>query len=172
MITWIVIVLALLAVGLFYLSARSRRKQSRQQVRPVDIKAFRTLMDRDDELFLKERLSPSGFAHIKRQRVNVSMRYVGRIANNASIVMRMSEGARSNPDPEIAKAATQIMEVATQLRLQCIVALAKLSIEFALPSLQLTPAVLVPQYQKLRESVTRLGRLQAQTAPGPVAVAI
>jgi hypothetical protein len=171
MITWIVIVLALVAVGLFFLAARSRRKQSSQQVRPVDLKAFRTLMDRDDELFLKERLPHSRFAQLKRQRVSVGMRYVGRIASNTAIVMRMSEAARLNPDPEIARAATQIMEVATQLRLQCIVALAKLSVEFAVPSLQLTPALLVPQYQKLRESVTRLGTLQSRSAV-PSAVAI
>jgi hypothetical protein len=171
MITWIVVVLALCAVGLFYMAARTRRKQMRQQVRPVDLKAFRTLMDRDDEGFLKERLPRSRFAQLKRQRVAVGMRYVGRIANNASIVMRLSEAARANPDPEIAKTATQIMEVATQLRLQCLVALAKLTLEFAFPSLQLTPAVLAPQYQKLRESVTHLGSLQTQHAV-PVAVAI
>jgi hypothetical protein len=171
MITLIVIVLALSAVGLFYMAARSRRKQSRQQVRPVDLKAFRTLMDRDDEIFLKERLPRSRFSQLKRQRVSVSMRYVGRIANNASVVMRLSEAARVSPDPEVARTATQIMEVATQLRLQCIVALVKLSLEFAVPSLQLTPAVLAPQYQKLRENVTRLGALQSQNAV-PVAVAI
>jgi hypothetical protein len=57
------------------------------------------------------------------------------------------------------------------LRLQCLVALGKLSLEFAVPSLQLTPAVLAPEYQQLRENVVRLGKLQPQTAaPLPVAI--
>jgi hypothetical protein len=161
-ITFIVIALALCAVGLFYQAVRSRRKEARQSVRPVDLKAFRTLMDRDDELFLKERLPRSRFAHLKRQRVSVTMRYVGRIANNASIVMRLGEAAQASPDPEVARTAAQIMELASQLRLQCLMALGKLSLEFALPSLQLTPALLAPEYQKLRENVTRLGALQGK----------
>jgi nitrogen fixation-related uncharacterized protein len=171
MITLIVIALALGAIGLFYLAARNRRKRARQVVRPVDLKAFRILMDRDDELFLKERLPRSRFTRLKRQRVAVTMRYVGRIANNASVVMGLGESVLRSSDPEIAQTAAQIVEVASQLRLQCIVALGKLSLEFAMPSLQLTPAVLAPEYQKLRENVVRLGKLQPQTAtPLPVAI--
>jgi hypothetical protein len=63
------------------------------------------------------------------------------------------------------------MELAAQIRLQCLVALAKLSLEYAVPSLQLTPAMLVPKYQSLRENVRRLGDLQTQT-PIPLATAI
>lgn len=171
MITLIVIALALGAVGLFYVAVRSRRKQSRETVRPVDLKAFRTLLDRDDEMFLKSRLPRARFARLKRERVSVTMRYVGRIANNASIVMRMSEGARLNADPEIAQTAAQIIEMASQVRLQCLVAFAKLSVEFAIPSLQFTPAMLAPEYQKLRENVVRLGKLQSpEMAPLPIAI--
>jgi hypothetical protein len=171
MITLIVIALALCAIGLFYMAVRGRRRRAGQAVRLVDLKAFRTLVDRDDEVFLKERLPRSRFSRIKRQRVAVTMRYVGRIANNASIVMGMGEAARLSSDPEVAQTASQIVDLATQLRLQCIVALAKLSLEYAVPSLQLTPAVLAPEYQKLRENVVRLGKLQSPgMAPMPIAI--
>jgi hypothetical protein len=71
----------------------------------------------------------------------------------------------------VAQTASQIVDLATQLRLQCIVALAKLSLEYAVPSLQLTPAVLAPEYQKLRENVIRLGKLQSPgMAPMPIAI--
>jgi hypothetical protein len=171
MITLIVIALALGAIGLFYMAVRARKRRASQTVHPVDLKAFRTLVDRDDEVFLKERLPRSRFSRIKRQRVAVTMRYVGRIANNASIVMGMGEAARLSSDPEVAQTASQIVDLATQLRLQCIVALAKLSLEYAVPSLQLTPAVLAPEYQKLRENVVRLGKLQSPgMAPMPIAI--
>lgn len=171
MITLIVIALALGAVGLFYTAVRARRRRVGETVRPVDLKAFRTLVDRDDEMFLKERLPRSRFSRIKRQRVAVTMRYVGRIANNASLVMGLGEAARQNPDPEVARTAVQVIDVATQLRLQCLLALAKLSMEYAVPSLQLTPAVLAPEYQKLRENVARLGKLQSsEMAPLPIAI--
>lgn len=171
MITLIVIALALCAVGLFYVAARGRRRREGQTVRAVDLKAFRTLVDRDDELFLKERLPRSKFSRIKRQRVAVTMRYVGRIANNASLVMGVGESARLSPDPEVAQTASQIIGLASELRVQCLVALAKLSMEYAVPSLQLTPALLAPEYQRLRENVVRLGKLQAsEMAPLPIAI--
>jgi hypothetical protein len=54
---------------------------------------------------------------------------------------------------------------------QCMLAMFKLSLEYAMPSLQLTPAMLVPKYQTLRENVRRLGDLQTQNAV-PLANAI
>ena len=63
------------------------------------------------------------------------------------------------------------MELAAQIRLQCLVALAKLLMEYAVPSLQLTPAMLVPKYQSLRENVKLLGALQTRNHV-PLATAI
>jgi hypothetical protein len=171
MITVIVIALALCAVGLFYMAVRSRIRQASQTIKPVNMKAFRTLMDRGDEYFLKERLPRSKFTHLKRQRIRVTARYVGRIAGNASAVLHMGEAARLSPVPEVAQTAAQVMELAGQLRLQCLIAWAKLFVEYALPSLQLTPGMLVPRYQILRENVSRLGNLQRGNVT-PMAVGI
>src|SRR6202012_804200 len=115
----VVITLALCAVALFYMAVRGRR-HSENKFRNVDLSAFRTLMDRDDELFLKKSLPRSKFSHLKRQRIRVMMRYVARIASNASAVMQLSEAARTSPAPEVAQAAAQVTELATQLRLQCV----------------------------------------------------
>ena len=162
MITVIVIALALCAVVLFYMAVRSRRKQAGLTIRPVDLKAFRTLMDRDDELFLQSRLPRGKFFRLKRHRVRVTLRYVARIAANASAVLRMSEASRLSPAPEVAAAAAEVMELATQIRLQCMIATGKLCLEYAMPSLQFTPAMLVPKYQSLRDNWSRLGNLQLQ----------
>jgi hypothetical protein len=170
MITVIVIALALCAVMLFYMAVRSRRTQAGQSFRTVDLNAFRTLTDRDDELFMRENLPRSKFSHLKRQRIRVTVRYVARIAANASAVMHVGEAARVSSAPEVAHAAAQVMELATQIRLQCLVALTKLSLEYAMPSLQLTPAILVPKYQSLRENLRVLGDLQTQTAPLATAI--
>ncbi len=160
MITVLVIAVAVCAVMLFYMAVRSHIKQAGQSIRPVNLKAFRTLMDRDDEYFLKERLPRYKFTKLKRQRIRVTARYVGRIAGNASAVLHMGEAARLSPTPEVAQTAAQVMELATHIRLQCLLAMTKLAVEYAMPSLQLTPAMLVPKYQVLRENVSRLGNLQ------------
>lgn len=171
MTTVIVIALALCAVVLFYMAVRSRRKLGRQAVRPVDLQAFRTLIDRDDELFMKGKLPRSRFFQLKRQRIRVTLRYVGRIAGNASAVMHMGESLRVSPQPEVASTAAQVTELATQIRLQCLLAMGKLAVEYAMPSLQLTPGMLVPKYQTLKDKVSRLGDLQVQHR-APLATAI
>jgi len=171
MITMIVIALALGAVVLLYLAVRRRVRQSTQPIWPVDVQALRNLMDRDDELFLKENLPRWRFHRLKRRRIRLTIRYVGRVAGNASLVMRLSESARLAPDPEVAAVALEIIEMATQIRMQCMLAFAKLALEFAVPSLQLTPATLAPKYQALRENVLRLGAMELQNV-APAAVAI
>jgi hypothetical protein len=170
-ITVLVIALALCAVVLFYMAVRSRRKQAGQSVRPVDLNAFRALMDREDEVFMKARLPRSKFFHLKRKRIRLVVRFVARIAANASAVLHVGEAARLSPTPEVAYAATQVMDLAGQIRVQCLIALTKLAAEYVMPSLQLTPAMLVPKYQSLRENVKRLGALQTQH-PEPLATAI
>ena len=108
---------------------------------------------------------------LKRQRIRVTLLYVARIASNASAVLRMSEASRLSPTPEVATAAAQVMELATHIRLQCLVAMSKLCLEYAMPSLQFTPAMLVPKYQSLRDNWSRLGDLQLQNR-APLANAI
>jgi hypothetical protein len=170
-VTMIVIVLALSALAVVYFAVRSRRESSRRSIQPVDLEAFRTLSERDDEFFLREKLPNSSFRRLKRQRIRVTLGYISRIAGNASVVMRLGQQAQLNPDPEVARTAAQILELAGQIRLQCLLAFTKLSVEFAVPSLQLTPAVLVPAYQNLRENVMRLGTLETQSlAPLPLAI--
>jgi hypothetical protein len=170
-ITVLVVALALCAVVLFYTAVRSRRKQAGQAFRPVDLNAFRTLMDRDDEVFMKEKLPRHEFFHLKRQRIRVIVRYVARIASNASAVLHVGEAARLSPTPEVAATAAQVMELAAQIRLQCLVAMAKLTVEYAMPSVQLTPAMLVPKYLTLRENLKLLSNLQTQNGV-PLATAI
>jgi hypothetical protein len=171
MITMIVIALALSALSLFYAAVRGRRKSSNRGIQQVDVPALRTLMDREDEQFLRNRLPRARFTRLKRKRILVTFRYVGRISSNSAVVMRLGESARLSANPEVARAAVQVMELAAQIRMQCLVAFAKLSAEFAVPALQLTPAALAPAYQTLRENVMRLGALEVQNV-APAAVAI
>ena len=169
MMTLIVIILALCAIGLFYTAVTSRKKRARQNIRPIDMQAFRAITSRNDEMFLRRRLPHSEFSRLKRRRIRVTMLYVKRMANNAAVVMRMGEMARTSSSPDVAQLAAQISETASQIRLQCIVAFTKLSIEFAVPSLQLNPATLEPSYQALRDNLTRFGQLQ-NSAPRAAAI--
>jgi hypothetical protein len=168
-ITIIVVAFVLCATALFFMAARSRRNHA--VVRPIDLKALRTLMDRDDENFLREKLSRKMFFKLKRQRVRVTLHYVSRIADNSAAVLRIGGTVRLSPNPEVAQAAAEAIELASQIRMQCLVAFAKLTTEFVFPAVQFTPAMLVPKYQSLHDTVVRLSSLQPQNAV-PLASAI
>lgn len=171
MITLVVFAIAFAVAMLLYAAVRTRRQTSSPRIVPLDLAAFAALNDRADELFLREKLSPARFRQLKRRRIGVTLAYIKRISSNAAAVLRLSETARHSEDPKISGAAAQIAEAAGQLRLLCLQASVKLALEFAVPSLQLTPAMLEVQYQTLRENVARLGNLpHAGSAQLPIAI--
>jgi hypothetical protein len=168
----IVVLLSLLTLTLFVVGLRSRRKQALNRgLRHLDLSAFHTLMDRDDEAFLRERLSRTQFFHLKRLRIRVTWKYVRRIADNSAVVMRTTSMWRQDPDVNVAETASESADLAAQIRVICLVAFAKLAAEYAFPSLQLTPAVLAPKYESLRQNLSRLGSLHPQDL-APLASAI
>lgn len=153
----LVIALALLTVTLFVVTLRSRAKKAESH--PLDLDAFHSLLDRQDEIYLRQRLPRREFSRIKRKRISVTWKYVNRISNNSAVVLKGAGMVRQDPDPQVAETALQTVDLATQIRTQCLVAFSKLAVEFMFPSMQLTPAVLVPKYESLRENVARLGSL-------------
>lgn len=171
MITFVVFAIALTVAMLLYAAVQARRSASSQRVVPVDLAAFVALNDRADELFLREKLPPARFRQLKRRRIKVTLGYIRRISGNAAAVLRLSEGACHSEDPKISGTAGQIADVAGQMRLLCMQASLKLAMEFAMPSLQLTPAMLEVQYQTLRENLAKLGNLQtAGSTQLPIAI--
>jgi hypothetical protein len=171
MITFVVFAIAATVALLLYAALRTRRRVSAQRIVPVDLQAFVALTDRADEFFLREKLPPARFRRLKRERIRVALGYIRRISGNAAAVLQLSEAARHSQDQDTAVAAGHIAEVAGQLRLLCIQASFKLGLEFAMPSLQLTPAMLEVKYQILRDSVAKLGKVQAAgSAQLPIAI--
>lgn len=164
-----VVVLAALTATLFIIALRSRRKQAR--IHPMDMGAFYALMDREDEVFLRRKLPRRQFSRLKRERIAVTWKYVSRISDNSAAVLRMTSIALQDPDPKVAEAAAQIIDLSSQIRTQCLIAFSKLAVEFTFPSMQLTPAVLAPKYESLRENIVRLGALHPRDlAPLPAAI--
>lgn len=164
-----VVVLAALTAILFVIALRSRSKQA--VIHPIDLAAFHALMDREDEVFFRRKLPRREFSHLKRKRIAIVWKYVGRISNNSAAVLRLTSIALQDPDPKVAEAAAQIIDLASQIRTTCLIAFSKLAVEFMFPSMQLTPAVLAPKYESLRENIVRLGALHPRNlAPLPAAI--
>lgn len=158
-----VVVLALLTFTLFFVALRSRRKHAAERgILPLDLNAYHTLIDREDERFLRQRLSRREFSRVKRLRIGVTWKYVSRIFDNSAAVLQMAGMARQDADPNVVEAAAQVADLATRIRMQCMLASSKLAAEYAFPSLQLTPAMLAPTYESLQRNLSRLQALQPQ----------
>src|SRR5258708_25375772 len=104
-----ILAFVLCAVVTIFVAVRSRRSHAVQ--RSIDIKAFRTLIDREDENFMRVKLSRrSNFFRFKRQRIRVTWAYVARMSANAAVILRIGEAARLSSDPRVAQPAAQAIE--------------------------------------------------------------
>ena len=114
-----------------------RRRAANRSVRPLDLSAFRALLDGDDEAFLREKLSRAEFFRLKRLRIKVIRKYARRIADNSAIVLRSVASSRHDPDVNVAQTAMEVENLAAQIRVHCRLAFAKLTVEYMFPAIRL-----------------------------------
>jgi hypothetical protein len=159
----VLVVIFVVSSGMFFRAARYLRgAQSRASVvKPFDIVAFATLLDREDELFLRNKLPLRVFTRLKRRRVRLTLRYVARLAANAAAILQRHKinWQMAQADAELDTQTTAILDLATRIRVECFAVSLKLAIEFIFPSLQFKTTMLVPQYRALRESTAQLQRM-------------
>ncbi|MBA3915755.1 MAG: hypothetical protein H0X25_18260 [Acidobacteriales bacterium] len=130
------------------------------RTRPVDLEAFRNLVDPDEERFLRSRLSGSDFRRVQRERLRAAVEYISGAAENAAVLLRLGEAAAAHPDPNIAAAGAQLIDNALRLRLYALFAVSKLYVRIVIPGANLSPGSLADQYQNLSGIAGRLAVLQ------------
>jgi hypothetical protein len=127
---------------------------------PIDLDAFRNLMDASEETFLRSRLLPADFRRVQRQRLFAAAAYVRATSDNAAILMRLGESARTAPDPATARAAATLVEQALTLRMLSLALLAKVYMGILLPQLEVSPARLADRYEQLSAAAMQVCRLR------------
>ena len=145
-------------------SAISRVEELPSRIRPVDIEAFRTLVDPVEAQFLRLRLSPAEFRKIQRQRLRAAVQYIWGAAQNAAVLVRIGDAARRSPDPSIAEAGEKLVSSGIRLRILSAQALVKLYIEMILPGTRISAGELAEVYERMTGLVFVLGRLQRSAA--------
>jgi len=167
MILPIVLVLAsVLALMVLLFAARGQAASVGQlddlagRTRPVDLEAFRNLIDPDEEQFLRDNLAAGEFRIVQRERLRAAAGYVASTAHNAAVLLRLGESALRSPDPEIASAGRRLVETAVRLRLNAMLCLAKLRVRAALPGVPVSVAGLVDSYQRLSGIASQLALVQ------------
>jgi len=141
-----------------------------EQLRSVDVEAFRNLVDPGEEQFLRANLPGSEFRKIQRERMLAAIEYVSCAARNGAILTRVGDAARHSPEPSMAAAGEKLVDTAIRLRLYAFHAMATLYLGLVLPGVRISPVGIAESYEQMTRLVVLLGCFQH--APQGVAAAL
>jgi hypothetical protein len=135
------------------------------QLEPIDMEAFRNLIDPAEDQYLRCRLPAPEFRRVRRERLRAAAAYVQVAGRNAVVLIRMSQGALYSGDIRTAAVARELIGDAILLRRNAAFALCRIYVALAWPDATFTSAPLLDRYQQMNVSAMLLGRLQNPAAP-------
>ena len=167
----VLVTTAALALGIILRLAVTRSLQVKKgggtavAIRPIDIAAFRNLIDPEEDSYLRWRLPPAQFRVVRRERLRAMAAYVQVAAANATVLLSMAQTAVASGDPQIAAAAHRLVNDALLLRRNTTVALARIYLAIAWPNSSFAARRVVERYEQLSGAAMLLGRLQNPVVP-------
>ena len=148
-------------IAIIYLARSNRRGANLEELaghlRRVDVRAFRNLMDENEEQFLRENLPFREFRAIHCQRMLAAAEYVRCAKKNAVILMHLAEAARQSSDPNVIAAADLLLENALRLRLYAWRTIPRLHIAIVFPGIRRTPQSVADTYDTMAHQLVMLG---------------
>jgi hypothetical protein len=168
----VLVIAAVLALATILSVAVSRNLQTSRRsaslggaIRPIDIEAFRNLIDHAEDSYLRRRLPPAQFRVVRRERLRAMAAYVHVAGSNAVVLVRVGEAALASGDPQVAGAARQLVNDALLLRRNTTVALARIYLALAWPNSGFAAVRVIERYEQLSGAAMLLGRLQNPVVP-------
>jgi len=142
----------------------SGRTGSATEIRPMDVAAFRNLVDPAEDDYLRRRLPASDFRLVRRERLRAMAAYVQSAKRNAEVLVRIAQNSTLAADAQTAEAARRLEDHAHLLQRNCMFAIVKIYIALAWPNSSLAAAPVLQGYEELNHSAMLLGRLQNPAA--------
>jgi hypothetical protein len=167
----VIVISAVLALAIILSVAVTRNLQVKGgagtavAIRPIDIEAFRNLIDPAEDSYLRRRLPPARFRAVRRHRLRAMAAYVNVAGRNAAVLVRVGEAALASGDAQVAEAARQLVNDALLLRRNTALALARIYLALAWPNSEFAAARVVERYEQLSGKAMLLGRLQDPAVP-------
>ena len=134
------------------------------EIRPMDVAAFRNLVDPAEDDYLRRRLPASDFRLVRRERLRAMAGYVQSAKRNAEVLVRIAQNSTLAADAQTAEAARRLEDNAHLLQRNCMFAIVKIYIALAWPNSSLAAAPVLQGYEELNNSAMLLGRLQNPAA--------
>jgi hypothetical protein len=130
------------------------------RLRPIDVKAFRNLIDEREAEYLREHLSSGDFRSIHRERMLAAVEYVWCATKNTSVLISLGEAAKQSPDPAVVIAADKLIENSQRLRLYAMRALPRMYVSMLLPRASRAPQSIAETYDAMSRLAVVLGCMQ------------
>jgi hypothetical protein len=172
----VLVIAAVLSLVLIVGAAVSRRSLQLSgrsnlagEIEPVDVEAFRNLINPADDEFLRVSLPPRQFRMVRRARLQATAEYVLQAGRNAAVLVRIGQDALVSGDLRTRQAAQELINDALLLRRNAAFALLRIYTALAWPSSRHAPAGLADRYEHLSGAAMLLGRLQNPAVPVRVA---
>ncbi|HWY22541.1 MAG TPA: hypothetical protein VNX26_15045 [Candidatus Acidoferrum sp.] len=162
----VLVIAAVLALSTILSVAVTRSLQTRESaglagnIRPIDVEAFRNLIDPAEDDYLRRRLPPGQFRVVRRKRLRAMAAYIQVASTNAAVLVRVGQAALAGGDPRVAEAARQLVNDALLCRRNASVALARIYLALAWPNSGFAAVRVVERYEQLSGAAMLLGRLQ------------
>ena len=82
----------------------------------VDPELFRVLLDPAEERYLRQTLPPREFRLYQRKRISLALRWLNLVGENAAMLMKLGQLAKTDANPGLAKEADDLIYGALRLR--------------------------------------------------------
>jgi hypothetical protein len=162
----VLVVAAAIALGIILRLALTQSLQTRGSaelngaIRPIDIEAFRNLINPAEDHYLRQHLPPPQFRMVRRERLRAMAAYVRVASDNAAALVRIGETALASGNTSLAAAAGELVNDALLLRRNTTVALARIYLALAWPYSEFAAVRVVERYEHVSGAAMLLGRLQ------------
>ena len=136
------------------------------QLEPIDVAAFRNLIDPAEDEYLRQHLSAAQFRLTQRARLRARAAYVRVARRNAIVLNRMAQtalatsSARPTNDVRIRETALRLGNDARLLQRNAEFALLRIIADWAWPHRSTATAGILDRYERLSDSAMLLGRLR------------
>jgi hypothetical protein len=143
----------------------SARSSVGPKIEPLDIEAFRNLVDPREDEYLRRRLQPSEFRRVQRERLRAAAAYIRIAGHNAGVLVTIGQAALASSDAATVDAAHQLVDNALLLRRNATLAMLRIYIALVWPQASLAAAPLLHGYEQMSGRAMLLGRLQNPAVP-------
>lgn len=162
----ILLLLIALSFSIWHLRKSARNKPAdgsffNGKQNEIDVEILSLLLSREEDDYLRESLSDGEFRRTKRQRVSLAWKYLDLIGKNSRHLIQIVESARSSNDPQVARAANDLLQMAFRVRMNLPIVQLSLLTEWLWPTLRLHTPLKIDRYREIvKTAVFILQRLE------------